>query len=97
MRIVYKDHFSSFKELLSKDNSVTVHERNLQILATEMYKTLNSLSPKIMKDMVSKIWDFVPKEMKHVTTLNGFKDKIKTWKLNLSVYEELVIDCTFII
>ena len=31
--------------------------------------------------MGPKIWDFVPKEMKHFTTLNGFKDKIKTWKL----------------
>ena len=39
--IVYNDHFSSFEELLS----VTVHQRNLQTLAIEMYKTLNGLSP----------------------------------------------------
>ena len=32
LRIVYNDHFSSFEELLSKDKSVTVHQRNLQIL-----------------------------------------------------------------
>ena len=49
--IAYKDHFSSFKEVLSKDRSVTVHERNLQVLNTEMYKILNSLSSKIMKDI----------------------------------------------
>ena len=47
----YKDNFSSFEGLLSKDKSVTVHERNLQILATDMYKILNSLSPEIMKDI----------------------------------------------
>ena len=41
--IVYNDHFSSFEELFSKDKSVTVHQRNLQILATEMYKILNGL------------------------------------------------------
>ena len=35
IRIFYDDHFSSFKELLSKSKSVTVHQRNLQILATE--------------------------------------------------------------
>ena len=29
LRIVYNDHFSSFEELLSKDKSVTVHQRNL--------------------------------------------------------------------
>ena len=48
LRIVYNDHFSSFEELLSKDKSVTVHQRNLQTLATEMYKILNGLSPDIM-------------------------------------------------
>ena len=51
LRIVYNDHFSSFKELLSKDKSVTVHQRNLQILATEMYKILNGLSSDIMQDI----------------------------------------------
>ena len=49
--IVYNDHFSSFEELFSKDKSVTVHQRNLQILATEMYKILNVLSADIMQDI----------------------------------------------
>ena len=51
LRIVYNDHFSSFEELLSEDKSVTVHQRNLQTLATEMYKILNGLSPDIMQDI----------------------------------------------
>ena len=51
LRIVYNDHFSSFEELLSKDKSVTVHQRNLQTLATEMYKILNGFSPDIMQDI----------------------------------------------
>ena len=46
-RTGYKDYFSSFKEL-SKDKSVTVYEKNLQILATEMHKILNGLSPDII-------------------------------------------------
>ena len=51
LRIVYNDHFLSFEELLSKDKSVTVHQINLQTLATEMYKILNGLSPDIMQDI----------------------------------------------
>ena len=50
LRIVY-DHFSSFEELLSKDKSVTVHQRNLQIYAKEMYKILNGLPLYIMQDI----------------------------------------------
>ena len=44
----HKDYFSSFEGPLSEDKFVTVHERNLQILATKMYKILNSLSPEII-------------------------------------------------
>ena len=40
LRIVYNDHFSSFEKFLSKDKSVTVHQRSLQILSTEMNNKL---------------------------------------------------------
>ena len=39
---------STFKELLEKDNSVTIHVKNLQVLVTEMYKVQNNWSPEIM-------------------------------------------------
>ena len=48
LRIVYNDKQSSFNELLEKDGSVSIHMRNIQILATEMYKLVNNLSPTIM-------------------------------------------------
>ena len=51
LRIVYKYHFSLFAELFSKNKYVTVHQRILQILASEMYKILNGLSPDIMQDI----------------------------------------------
>ena len=47
LRIVYNDK-QSFNELLKKDGSVSIHMRNIQILATEMYKLVNILSPPIM-------------------------------------------------
>ena len=42
---------STFESLLQRDNPVTIHGRNLQLLATEMYKLRNGLSPKIMEDL----------------------------------------------
>ena len=38
LRISYKDYNSTFQDLLEKDNSVTVHQWNLQVLATEFLK-----------------------------------------------------------
>ena len=35
LRIVYQDNASSFTVLLEKDNSTTIHNRNIQLLATE--------------------------------------------------------------
>ena len=39
LRVVYRDYNATFSELLSKDKSVTIHQRNLQLLATEILKT----------------------------------------------------------
>ena len=46
MRIFWNANTSSFTDLLKIDNSVSVHHRNIQILATELYKFVNGLSPK---------------------------------------------------
>ena len=49
LRLTYKDNQSSFKELLEKDHSVTVHHKNLQALVTEIFKVKNDLAPDIIK------------------------------------------------
>ena len=51
-RLVYKDEtFLSFDDdLLRRVKSVSVHQKDLKILATEIYKTKNDLGPEIMKD-----------------------------------------------
>ena len=38
LRIAYRDTESSFNELLAKDNLVSVHQRNLQLLMIEIFK-----------------------------------------------------------
>ena len=51
LRIVYEDFQSSFGELLKRDNSCTIHQRNIQTLAIEIFKTLNNLNSNFMKDI----------------------------------------------
>ena len=55
LRITYQDHISTFQELINKDNSGSIHHRNLQALATEMFKIHSCLSPDILREI------FVPK------------------------------------
>ena len=49
MRIIYSDKTSSFE-----DGSVSIHNRNLQLLAIEVYKTSEGLSPLIITDLFEK-------------------------------------------
>ena len=51
LRIAYNDKVSSFEDLLKNDGSVTIHHRNVQLLAIEIYKVINNLSPQIMHEI----------------------------------------------
>ena len=51
LRLVYKNENLILQYLPELDNSVTVHQKNLQKLATEMYKAKNNLSPLPMQDL----------------------------------------------
>ena len=51
LRTIYNDKQSSFNELLEKDGSVSIHEQNLHVQATEIYKISNGLSTPFMKDI----------------------------------------------
>ena len=55
LRITYQDHISTFQELLNKDNSVSTHHKNVQVLATEIFKNHRGLSPNVLTEI------FVPK------------------------------------
>ena len=43
LRLVYKDYISSFDDLLAKDNSFKIHQRNLQNLAIVIFKVKKSI------------------------------------------------------
>ena len=51
LQIMYSDKQSSFETLFEKNDYVSVHNQNLQILATEMYKIKNCLSTLIVTEL----------------------------------------------
>ena len=113
LRIIYSDKSSTFEELLEKDGSVTVHFRNIQKLAIEMFKVFKNLSSPIISDLfevrennynlrnnsyfliptvktvhhgsesiknlVLRIWNLVPDNLKQLGDIDSFKTEIKNW------------------
>ena len=53
LRIAYNDYTSDFQLLLEKDDSVTIHHKNIQALVIEIYKTVKTLNPVFMKEIFS--------------------------------------------
>ena len=51
LRTVYQVFASSFTELLEKDNSTTIRDRNIQLLAIALFKVKNGLSPPFMNEI----------------------------------------------
>ena len=51
LRIAYNDYSSSFTALLEKNGTISIHERNIQALALEIFKTNNDLNPIFMKSI----------------------------------------------
>ena len=51
LRLLYNDKKSSFHDLLEKDNSVSIHHKNLRGLAIEMYRIFNGLAPQIVTEI----------------------------------------------
>ena len=54
LRMAYKDNVSIFENLLLMDNSVAVHQRNLQLLMIEIYKTRHDLNSSFMKQILEE-------------------------------------------
>ena len=51
LRLIYTDKKSSCENLLEKDNSVSIHHKNIQALAIEMFKVKHKLCPEITGDI----------------------------------------------
>ena len=62
LMMVYNDIVSIFEKLLEKDNSVTIHVRNLIMLAIELYKLKENLAVPVIhkifeeRNTLDNIW-----------------------------------------
>ena len=92
LRIVYSDFKANFDELLAKDGYFSIHHRNIQTLANEIFKFLNGLAPPIMNEVfqVMPSAPYSPRDNNELYSsiirilynhsLDSFKKSIRKWK-----------------
>ena len=84
LSVTHQDYKSTF-ELLQKDNSETIHQRNLQVLATEIFMAKNAPPPKIMKE----IFELKERSSSLLSQGNFFvRENIHTKKLPTTVFSQ---------
>ena len=52
LRIIYNDSKSTFEKILNKDNSVSIHHGNLQVLATEIFQIKSNMAPEVLSEIL---------------------------------------------
>ena len=106
LRIVFRDYESTFQQLLKQNESVSIHQRNLQILATEIFQTKNGLNPAIMEDVFkfkNLTYNFRNAETFNRSNVNSVKYGTETitslgakiWKILPHDYKGLTFLSTF--
>ena len=71
--------------LLEKDSSVSIYNRNIPCLASEMYKVSNGLSPPVVSNILTQKncysnKDILPDSYKNLSKFSIFKNRIKKRK-----------------
>ena len=87
----YNNSSSTFEWLLTKDNSVSIHNWNLQVLATETFKDYAEQEPDILQDVFPirtvcygdnslrylrpKLRELIPSEIKDIESFEVFNTR----------------------
>ena len=69
LRITYIYKSSSYRELLTKDRSGTIHHRNTRALAIEIYKVMQGIYPPLLNEV------FVPRQCNYELRGNNFLER----------------------
>ena len=76
LRLLYNDDLSTFDELLERAGAFTIHQRNIQSLAIEMFKVKHNIGPMLLNEIFTervydgpalrKVPDFITPPIKSV-------------------------------
>ena len=100
LRTVFRDYESTFQQLLKKNKSLSIHQRKLQLLNTEIFKTKDGLNPVIMEDIFkikNLAYNFCNAKTLNKSNVNSVKYGTETitcwsakiWKVLPNDYKEL--------
>ena len=88
LRITY-DKLSSYRELLTKDRSVTIHHRNIRALEIEIYKVMQGISLPFLNEV------FVPCQYNYELHGNVLeKRRVKSVKYGFPIAKYILIHVT---
>ena len=66
LQVVYNEYSKSYEEILKLNNKISIHQRHLQFLAVEVFKSLMYLNPEFM-------WVYIDGKPIPYDLRNGFK------------------------
>ena len=73
LRLVHNGNTSSFYEPLQNGNCLTIHHRNIQKLALEMYKVKDRIAPKIIHELFNEA--NVPYDLRQDVSFSSYNVK----------------------
>ena len=51
LRLTFRDETKDFQQVLREQNEITIHQRNLQVLMTKVYKIVNGIALPTMNSL----------------------------------------------
>ena len=66
--MVHNANDTTYNELLSMNSDISIHQRHLRFLVTEVFKSVNNLNPHFMRDYFKM--NFFPYDLRKGNTLH---------------------------
>ena len=88
LKLIYQDN-CNFQVLLEKQHDFSIHQRNLQVLRTEIYKIVNGIVPPIMNSLFT--FHLNPNNLRNFQELLAEKRSTANYGLETVTYRAPVV------